>query len=181
MSLLSRPEAFQQALGAWYVTAQRPLPWRTDPSLYKTVVSELMAQQTQIKTMLPYFDRWLKRFPDFQALAEATSEDVLKHWEGLGYYRRARNLHAAAKAITRDHHGRFPEKFEQIRALPGIGPYTAGAVASFAYNEPQAIVDANVARVFSRLFDFQERIDTTAGNKQIWQWAQELLPDKKLF
>ena len=97
MSLLSQPEDFQQALAAWYTTAQRPLPWRTEPSLYKTVVSELMAQQTQIKTMLPYFDRWLKRFPDFQTLADAPSEDVLKHWEGLGYYSRARNLHKLAK------------------------------------------------------------------------------------
>ncbi|PID81803.1 hypothetical protein CSB20_01110 [bacterium DOLZORAL124_64_63] len=117
-------------------------------------------------------------FPTPRAMAGATEQQVLKAWEGLGYYRRARNLHAAARAITRDHQGQFPEKFDQIRALPGIGAYTAGAVASFAYNAPQPIVDANVARVFSRLFNFRQRIDTTAGNKQLWQWAQLLLHRK---
>ena len=149
MSLLSQPEAFQQALAAWYTTAQRPLPWRTEPSLYKTVVSELMAQQTQIKTMLPYFDRWLKRFPDFQALAEAPSEDVLKHWEGLGYYSRARNLHQLAKEyVALDPK---PTVAKEWQALPGIGPYTSAAISSIAQNFPAAVVDGNVVRILARL------------------------------
>ena len=149
MSLLSQPEAFQQALAAWYTTAQRPLPWRTEPSLYKTVVSELMAQQTQIKTMLPYFDRWLKRFPDFQTLAEAPSEDVLKHWEGLGYYSRARNLHQLAKEyVALDPK---PTVAKDWQALPGIGPYTSAAISSIAHNFPAAVVDGNVVRILARL------------------------------
>lgn len=149
MQLLSQTEPFQQALAAWYSTAQRPLPWRTAPSLYKTVVSELMAQQTQIKTMLPYFDRWLKRFPDFEALAEAPSEDVLKHWEGLGYYSRARNLHKLAKdymALETK-----PTTAKQWQALPGIGPYTSAAISSIAQNYPAAVVDGNVVRILARL------------------------------
>lgn len=149
MSLLSQTDAFQQALAAWYVTAQRPLPWRTAPSLYKTVVSELMAQQTQIKTMLPYFDRWMKRFPDFTALAEASSEDVLKHWEGLGYYSRARNLHKLAQEyVALDSK---PTVAKEWQALPGIGPYTSAAISSIAQNFPAAVVDGNVVRILARL------------------------------
>lgn len=140
---------FQQALAVWYATAQRPLPWRTEPSLYKTVVSELMAQQTQIKTMLPYFDRWLKRFPHFQTLADAPSEDVLKHWEGLGYYSRARNLHKLAQQyVALDPK---PTTAKEWQALPGIGPYTSAAISSIAQNFPAAVVDGNVVRILARL------------------------------
>jgi A/G-specific adenine glycosylase len=140
---------FQHALAVWYATAQRPLPWRTAPSLYKTVVSELMAQQTQIKTMLPYFDRWLKRFPDFQALADAPSEAVLKHWEGLGYYSRARNLHKLAQQyVALDPK---PTTAKEWQALPGIGPYTSAAISSIAQNFPAAVVDGNVVRILARL------------------------------
>jgi A/G-specific adenine glycosylase len=149
MSLLSQPEAFQQALADWYASAQRPLPWRTAPSLYKTVVSELMAQQTQIKTMLPYFDRWLKRFPDFVALADAPSDDVLKHWEGLGYYSRARNLHKLAKEYVALE--TKPTTAKEWQALPGIGPYTSAAISSIAQNVPAAVVDGNVVRILARL------------------------------
>jgi len=136
-----------------------------------------MLQQTQISTVLGkgHYTRFMSLYPCPRTMAEATEQEILKAWEGLGYYRRARNLHAAARAITRNHGGSFPKNFEQIRALPGIGQYTAGAVASFAYNDPHPIVDANIARVFSRLFDFQTRIDTATGNKQLWQWATDLL------
>ena len=183
---LANKRAFQNTLAKWFGKEGKAYPWRETTEPWAILVSEIMLQQTQVATVLGsnedgnggHYKRFMALYPTPRSMAEATEQEILKAWEGLGYYRRARNLHAAAKAITRDHHGRFPEKFEQIRALPGIGPYTAGAVASFAYNEPQAIVDANVSRVFSRLFNFQERIDTTAGNKQIWQWAQELLPDK---
>ena len=140
---------FQQALATWYATAQRPLPWRTEPSLYKTVVSELMAQQTQIKTMLPYFDRWMQRFPDFEALAEAPAEDVLKHWEGLGYYSRARNLHKLAQEYVALESK--PSTAKEWQALPGIGPYTSAAISSIAQNYPAAVVDGNVVRILARL------------------------------
>lgn len=149
MDLLSNKPKFRQALAAWYATAQRPLPWRTEPSLYRTVVSELMAQQTQIKTMLPYFARWMQRFPDFEALAAAPAEDVLKHWEGLGYYSRARNLHKLAKEyVALEPKPRTRDEWQQ---LPGIGPYTSAAISSIALGEPAAVVDGNVVRILARL------------------------------
>lgn len=140
---------FQHALATWYTVAQRPLPWRTRPSLYRTVVSELMAQQTQIKTMLPYFERWMLRFPDFEAIAEAPSEDVLKHWEGLGYYSRARNLHKLAQDYVAL--ATKPTTAEEWQVLPGIGPYTSAAISSIAQNFPAAVVDGNVVRILARL------------------------------
>lgn len=151
MHLESNTTIFQSALAEWYATAQRPLPWRTEPSLYRTVVSELMAQQTQIKTMLPYFERWMERFPDFATLAAAPAEAVLKHWEGLGYYSRARNLHKLAQAyVAMDPK---PDSREAWQALPGIGPYTSAAIASIALNQPSAVVDGNVVRILARLTD----------------------------
>ena len=147
--LTHQPQAFQLALLDWYASAQRPLPWRTEPSLYRTVVSELMAQQTQIKTMLPYFDRWMQRFPDFEALAEALAEDVLKHWEGLGYYSRARNLHKLAQEYVALE--TKPTTAKEWQALPGIGPYTSAAISSIAQSYPAAVVDGNVVRILARL------------------------------
>lgn len=140
---------FQDALRQWYAVARRPLPWRVHPSLYGTVVSELMAQQTQIKTMLPYYDRWMERFPDFAALAAAPESAVLKHWEGLGYYSRARNLHRLAQAwVAADPK---PRTREDWQALPGIGPYTSAAIASINFGQPVAVVDGNVVRILARL------------------------------
>jgi len=151
MDLLSNKPKFRQALAKWYARAQRPLPWRTQPSLYRTVVSELMAQQTQIKTMLPYFERWMRRFSDFEALASAPAEEVLKQWEGLGYYSRARNLHKLAKEyVALDPK---PCKREEWQKLPGIGPYTSAAISSIALGEPAAVVDGNVVRILARLTD----------------------------
>ncbi|WP_269524868.1 A/G-specific adenine glycosylase [Coraliomargarita parva] len=147
-------------MAAWYAEARRPLPWRTQPSLYRTVVSELMAQQTQIKTMLPYFERWMKRFPDFESLADAPSEAVLKHWEGLGYYSRARNLHQLAKDyVAMDPK---PVSAEEWRQLPGIGPYTSAAISSIAHNHPTAVVDGNVVRILARLTN-DERVFKNNG------------------
>lgn len=151
MDLLANLPKFRNALARWYVGAQRPLPWRTEPSLYRTVVSELMAQQTQIKTMLPYFARWMQRFPDFESLASAPADDVLKHWEGLGYYSRARNLHKLAQEyVALDPKPHTRAEWQQ---LPGIGPYTSAAISSIALGQAVAVVDGNVVRILARLTD----------------------------
>jgi A/G-specific adenine glycosylase len=148
-SLVAARTRFQAALLAWYRDNARVLPWREAPSLYKTVVSEFMLQQTQVKTVLPYFSRWLEAFPDFAALAAAPESRVLRLWEGLGYYSRARNLHRLAQAVTaRRSPPRTPEAW---RELPGVGPYTAAAVTSIAFGAPAACVDGNVVRILARL------------------------------
>jgi A/G-specific adenine glycosylase len=149
MQLPKHAIPFRAELLRWYKETHRPLPWRSKPNIYRTVVSEFMLQQTQVKTMLPYYERWMQRFPDFQTLASAPAEDVLKHWEGLGYYSRARNLHKLAQNIQALK--KKPATPEEWQALPGIGPYTAAAIASIAQNHPTAVVDGNVVRVLARL------------------------------
>lgn len=148
-ALIAASSEFQLALLAWYRRHARRLPWRESPSLYKTVVSELMLQQTQVKTVLPYFDRWLAAFPDFQTLAAAPESRVLKLWEGLGYYSRARNLHRLARAVAALPH--LPRSPAEWRELPGVGPYTAAAITSIAFSAPAACVDGNVVRILARL------------------------------
>lgn len=140
---------FREHLLQWYSQAQRRLPWRQEVSLYRTVVSELMCQQTQIATVLPYFARWMARFPDFAALAVADEATVLKHWEGLGYYRRARMLHRLAQELTARNEP--PQTAKDWQELPGIGPYTAAAIASIHHGEAMPVIDGNVIRVLSRL------------------------------
>ena len=177
MDLFSNKAKFRKILAAWYATAQRPLPWRAQPSLYRTVVSELMAQQTQIKTMLPYFKRWMQRFPDFTALADAPAEDVLKHWEGLGYYNRARNLHRLAKEyLVLDPK---PATREEWQGLPGIGPYTSAAIVSIALGQAAAVVDGNVVRILARLTG-DARVFKNKGEavKAFTARADELLDNK---
>jgi len=147
--LLARKSVFRRRLLAWYRANARPLPWRAQPSLYKTVVSELMLQQTQIKTALPYFERWMRELPDFAALAAAPESRVLKLWEGLGYYTRARNLIKIARALVAMPGP--PRTLEAWRELPGIGPYTAAAITSICFGEPAACVDGNVVRILARL------------------------------
>jgi A/G-specific adenine glycosylase len=132
-----------------------------------------MLQQTQVATVIPYYNEWLRRFPTVGALAAASENDVLHAWQGLGYYSRARNLRAAAMAVRRKS---FPSSPDTIRELPGVGRYTANAVATFAFNQPMPIVEANISRVLSRLFDLQTPIDTTAGREQLWSYATQLLP-----
>ncbi len=139
------------------------MPWRSDPSPYKVWVSEMMLQQTQVVTVIPYFDRFIKRFPSFRVLAEADLQDVLKLWEGLGYYARARHLHQAAQVIVRDYAGKPPRTAAELRALPGVGPYTAAAIASIAFLEPVPSVDGNVLRVFSRFWG----LDTPMRDKAL--------------
>jgi A/G-specific adenine glycosylase len=147
--LIARRRQFQQALHAWYRVHHRKLPWRDKPSLYKTVVSEFMLQQTQVATVLPYFDRWRRALPDFAALAAAPGARVMKLWEGLGYYSRARNLHQLAQAYVAL--PRPPRSPAEWRELPGIGPYTAAAITSISFGEPAAVVDGNVVRILARL------------------------------
>ncbi|MBI2497400.1 MAG: A/G-specific adenine glycosylase [Opitutae bacterium] len=149
LPLISRRQSFQSALHGWYRVHHRKLPWRDAPSLYQTVVSEFMLQQTQVATVLPYFGRWLRALPDFAALAAAPEAKVMKLWEGLGYYSRARNLHKLAQAyVAAPAKPRTPAEW---RDLPGIGPYTAAAITSMAFGEPAACVDGNVVRILARL------------------------------
>jgi A/G-specific adenine glycosylase len=144
-------------LRVWYETAARDLPWRRTRDPYAIAVSEFMLQQTQVATVIPYYARWMKQFPDWSALAEAKEETVIKAWEGLGYYRRARNLQALAKAVA-EIHGGLPRDFEGLLALPGIGPYTAAAIGSISYDLPLAVLDGNVMRVLTRLLALRDDI-----------------------
>lgn len=140
---------FQKKLQHWYAQHQRDLPWRREPTLYKTVVSEFMLQQTQVETVLPYFHRWISVFPGFEALANAKEEVVIKNWEGLGYYSRARNLHRVARKLANNE--TIPSRAEEWEHYPGIGPYTAAAISSISFHYPAAVLDGNVIRVLSRL------------------------------
>ena len=167
---------FQKTILKWYDQYQRKLPWRNIDNPYATFVSEMMLQQTQVKTVIPYFDRFLKELPDWKSLAKAKEEKVLKLWEGLGYYRRARNLQAAAKKIIQDHAGKLPDSLEDILELPGVGPYSAGAILSIAYQKPMALVDGNVIRVFSRIFLLRGNLKSGEGHQQVWDLARSLVP-----
>lgn len=148
------PVPFRRALLAWYGANARPLPWRayTPPNPYHIWLAEIMLQQTTVAAVIPYYQRFLARFPTLASLAEAPLDEVLHHWQGLGYYRRAHLLHACAKAVANHHHGHFPATETGLLTLPGIGPYTAAAVAALAFNQPASVVDGNVERVISRLF-----------------------------
>jgi A/G-specific adenine glycosylase len=168
--------SFRRALLSWYRRNRRDLPWRRTSDPYAILVSEFMLQQTQVATVIPYYNEWLRRFPDFAALAAASEADVLHAWQGLGYYARARNLRVTALVIVEKHDGTFPRDLASIRALPGIGRYTANAVATFAFDRPVPIVEANIARVLSRLFDLQTPLDTSAGRDRLWSSAGQLLP-----
>ena len=148
--------AIRTALLAFFDENARSLPWRSTRDPYAIWVSEVMAQQTRVETVVPYYHRWLERFPDVDALADAPLDDVLKAWEGLGYYSRARNLHAAARIVRERHRAELPGSYEELRALPGVGEYTAGAVASIAFGERHPAVDGNVRRVIARLLDVAE-------------------------
>lgn len=176
LNQLNRP-SLRSALLAWYKREQRDLPWRSEPSLYKTVVSEFMLQQTQIATALPYFYRWLDRFPDFTSLAEAETETVLKYWEGLGYYSRARNLQKLARAI--EVADSFPDSPEAWQALPGVGAYTGAAIASIAQNFPAAVVDGNVVRVLARLSAQSKSFTGNAAAVSFFRPLAESLLDSK--
>jgi len=167
---------FRRFLLNWYRQNARDLPWRRTSDPYAILVSEFMLQQTQVATVIPYYKAWLRRFPDFATLAAASENDVLHAWQGLGYYSRARNLRATVIAVMGKHAGVFPRSPTSIQELPGIGRYTANAIATFAFDQSVPIVESNIARVLSRLFDLQTPIDTIAGREQLWSAAAQLLP-----
>ncbi|GAB6120242.1 A/G-specific adenine glycosylase [Dysgonomonas termitidis] len=163
----------------WYNDNKRELPWRDTTDPYFIWISEIILQQTRVDQGYTYFNRFVKRFPSVGLLAQAEEDEVLKLWQGLGYYSRARNLHAAAKMILEKYNGAFPRDYEGVLSLRGVGGYTAAAIVSFAYNQPYAVVDGNVFRVLSRIFAIEEPIDSTKGKKLFSQLAQELLDDKR--
>jgi len=167
--------AVAASLLAWYRRHRRDLPWRASRDPYRVWVSEIMLQQTQVDRVREYFVRFTERFPDVAALARAPERDVLKHWEGLGYYRRARQLHAAAKAIVAEQGGEFPRTADELRRLPGIGRYTAAAIASIAFGKPEPVVEANSRRVLARLVGHAEPVGG-AADEPLWRVAAELLP-----
>ncbi|MDG2990341.1 A/G-specific adenine glycosylase [Candidatus Synechococcus calcipolaris G9] len=164
----------QQALLRWYQHQGRDLPWRHSRDAYAIWVSEIMLQQTQVQTVIPYYQRWLEHFPTISSLAAADQDQVLKQWQGLGYYARARNLHHAARIVEADHGGKFPEQFEQVIALPGIGRTTAGGILSAAFNQPWPILDGNVKRVLARLLALDR--PPKQAEAYLWQWSEQLLP-----
>ncbi|MDR2605175.1 MAG: A/G-specific adenine glycosylase [Desulfovibrio sp.] len=169
----------QAALLDWFAAHGRPLPWRVDYTPYEVWISEVMLQQTQMDRGVLYFTRWIRRFPDIAALAAASEDEVLRLWEGLGYYSRARRLHAAARRIMEHRGGVFPSTLPDIRALPGVGAYTAAAVASIAFNTPVPCVDANVERVLARVFNVDSPVGQAPGAERIHHLAERLLPEGK--
>ena len=178
---------FAAILLAWYDRAAAELPWRTPPGAfnadparaYPVWLSEIMLQQTQVETVRPYFLRFMAAYPTVEALAAAPLDDVLKQWEGLGYYSRARNLHRSAQIVASDLGGRFPETVEGLQSLPGVGRYTAGAIASIAFDVPAPVLDGNVIRVFARVTDLEDEVTAASTRAALWKLAEDWLPDAR--
>ena len=171
-----RVSAFQERLLPWYHNHKRAMPWRENRTPYRVWISELMLQQTRVDQVIPYFERFMAAFPDVQTLARASLDQVLKCWEGMGYYARARNMHRAARQIMEAFGGRIPAEKERLSELPGIGPYTAAAISSIAFDRDVAVLDGNVIRVLCRLFDIREVPFRSAIKKDLWETAQALVP-----
>jgi A/G-specific adenine glycosylase len=171
----SKLERLVALLLDWFARNARDLPWRRTRDPYAVWVSEIMLQQTQVKTVLPYWKRWMRELPTVSDLAKAKSEKIHKLWEGLGYYTRVRNLQKAARVIVEKHGGRFPEEFDDVLALPGIGRYTAGAICSIAFDQPRPILDGNVIRVLTRIFGIAENPRERKANTLLWQLAGRLV------
>jgi len=176
--IVSEPlrQQIQDRLLAWSDAYHRHLPWRGERDPYRVWVSEVMLQQTQVETVVPYYRRSLARFPTLRSLAEADLDEVLKVWEGLGYYARARNLHRAAREVMEHHGGQLPAEREALLALPGIGPYTVGAILSLAFGQDAAVLDGNVRRVLSRLFTVDSSPRSAVTRRRLWNLAEALLP-----
>lgn len=164
---------------AWYRRGHRELPWRQTSDPYRVWVSEIMLQQTQVKTVIPFWNRWMLELPTIEAAAKASPAKIHKLWEGLGYYTRVRNLQKTARIIVAKHGGKLPEKFEDVLALPGIGRYTAGAVCSIAFNQPKPILDGNVIRVLTRVFGIAKNPKERRTNARLWTLAEELVAHAK--
>jgi A/G-specific adenine glycosylase len=171
--------ALSQDLIKWYEIHQRNLPWRHTKDPYQIWLSEVILQQTRVDQGLPYFNKFVHAFPNIHALANASQQEVLSLWQGLGYYSRGRNLHATAQIISQNYDGRFPESYQGLLQLKGIGPYTAAAIASFAFDLPHAVVDGNVYRVLSRYFGIDLAINSTPGKKMFEKIAEEILDPKQ--
>lgn len=173
---LEGKSGFRQALNAWFAKHGKDYPWRRTTDPYPILVSEVMLQQTQIATVLGkgYYTRFLAAFSDVEALSRAEDEPLLKAWEGLGYYRRARMLRETARALLADHDGVFPQEIDDLMKLPGIGRYTAGALRAFAFGKPSVLVDGNVSRVLARLMDLRQPVDESSVQRELWTWAGEL-------
>ncbi|OYP36806.1 A/G-specific adenine glycosylase [Rhodopirellula sp. MGV] len=167
----------RRRLLAWFDDNARVLPWRSEPTPYRVWISEIMLQQTQVATVLPYYERWMKRYPTVASLANADEQDLMRLWEGLGYYRRVRSIHAAAKKIVEVHDGEFPTDAESVLALPGIGRYTAGAILSIACDQRMPILEGNTQRVFSRWAALRSSPTEKDSNKWLWQFAETMLPN----
>ncbi len=165
-----------EPLTRWHIANRRPLPWRNAPTAYQVWVSEIMLQQTRIEAVIPYYKRFMERLPDVEALANVSEEELLKLWEGLGYYSRARNLHKAAQLLVSDWDGRLPEDAEALRKLPGIGGYTAGAIASIAFGKPEPAVDGNVLRVTLRLLASREDALSPRTKSRLTALLREVYP-----
>ncbi len=163
----------------WYDSHARILPWRENPEPYAVWISEIMLQQTRVEAVKPYFDRWMKAFPNLSVLANATESEVLKLWEGLGYYSRVRNIHRTARLVMEKYDGRLPSTFEDLLSLPGIGEYTAGAVGSIAFQLPVPCVDGNVLRVVTRLTAETSDITAAATKKLLTEWIRKIIPEKR--
>ena len=159
----------------WYKTHRRSLPWRATADSYKIWVSEIILQQTRVEQGIKYYYQFINKFPDIYSLGKANIDEVLKQWQGLGYYNRAKNMHHAANQIIHNYNGIMPDNYSELIKLKGIGPYTAAAVASFAYNEPVAVVDGNVKRVLARLFGFDKPVNSNAGEKYLQNLANSIL------
>lgn len=172
------PEIVRPLL-AWYDSHARTLPWRENPEPYAVWISEIMLQQTRVEAVKPYFARWLNAFPDIAALASASEAEVMKQWEGLGYYSRVRNIHKTAKLVMEQYGGRIPASFEELRKLPGIGEYTAGSIGSIAFGLPVPCVDGNVLRVVARLTAEDSDIGSAAGKKLITGWVSGIVPQDR--
>jgi len=168
---------FRKALSAWYTEHGRELPWRLTHDPYRIWISEIMLQQTTVVAVIPYFERFLTRFPTVHELAAAEESEVLRHWEGLGYYSRARNIHKAARHVSGELGGTFPELVDALQNMPGVGRYTAGAIRSFAFNLPAPIVEANTLRLYCRLLGYDGDPRSRDGQDLLWSFAEELVPD----
>ena len=174
----NRVKTLQSRLLNWYQKVKRDMPWRKSSDPYRILVSDFMLQQTQVKTVIPYYKRWIKSYPTVKKLASASESNVLKHWEGLGYYSRARNLRNSAIQIQNDYAGQVPDSLEEIQKLPGVGRYTAGAVLSIAYDKKVPVLDGNVKRVLSRLFLLRENGTHKKSENKLWSTMETLLPEK---